>query len=260
MKSLIKKQSTELVLDSFEDLVDDVEDFSQQDLPRPSLRLGQTLTPQCKPSHEKYIQGCMPGNIINTSVREFWEGDIDRNQDAGVIVLPVKYMNREIEWLPNRGGFQAEHLPGTFPEHEIKKEKNADGKIQRILPNGNILVNTAIYHCFHLKENGSYDEVVVDMASSQWQCAKEWNSFMSSRKKQKANDPKISYKLPIYSNVYKLYSKTTHKDDNDWYLWKVKHVQELSLKDNDHKRLIQNAIEYKKKIETGSVLVDREAE
>lgn len=258
MKSLIKKPQMELAISSFEELADDVENFSQQDLPRPSLRLGQSLTPQCKPAHEKYIEGCRAGSIINTSVREFWEGDIDRDPDAGVVVLPVKYLNREIEWLPNRGGFQAEHLPGTFPEHEIKKEKNADGKIQRILPNGNILVNTAIYHCFHLKEDGSYDEVVIDMSSSQWQCAKEWNSFMSSRKKPRKDDPKKSFKLPVYSNAYKLYSKITHKDDNDWYLWKVKHVRELDLSDDDHKRLVQNAIEYKRRIEEGSVLVDRE--
>jgi hypothetical protein len=260
MKGLIKRQSTDIVEYNLEDYAGDgVDDFTPHDLPRPSLKLCQSLSPFVIKQDDKYIEGCEPGMIANSGTREYWPADVDQITDGGVVVIPIKFLNREIEWLPNRGGFVAEHLPGSFSTQDIEIKETSDGRIIReIKSNGNILVDTATYHCFLLNEDGTYSEIVVDMSSSQWQCAKDWNAFMRGIKKPSQKYKGKFFSAPIYLNVYRLFSKVTHRDANTWFLWKFKHIQELDLKNVAHQTLFQNAMDYKKLIESGQVEVDRD--
>ena len=256
MKALTKrKQGGALVATSFEAMAGDgLEDVTAHDLPRASLRIAHQMSPICDKHDDKWIEGCEPGMIVNMSTRQLWSGD---EEEGGVLVIPVKYVNHVIEWQPNRGGFVGEHKPGSPITEGAEWQETVDGKRVWIAENGNQLVDTGTFHVFLINADNTHDEVVIDMSSSQWETAKNWNAFMRSQRAASEEHPGKTFELPAYSAIYRLYTRHKSNDDGSWHVWKFEHRGRLDLSDTAHLALFHAAADYKQVVDVG-VEVDRD--
>ena len=274
-KTLQTRQSTEVAMFNFEDEAGGGgEDVTANDLQRMALRIGQALSPYCDTESEKYIKGFKPGMLINTATLETWQGNLEKEENAGVMVLPVKYLNREIEWKPNREGFVAEHLIGSDITNGIRVQE-IDGKQIRVTKNGTYLVDTSIFHCllFNHIENNTYgwEEVIIDMSVSNKQTAKLWLAYLRGPefKRVKSDGSGNTYQLPFYSAIFRMYSKYK-AEPKPHFIWKFQHAansveNKIFLEINprkgvseqtvsEHRRIYTAAIEHKKLIEAGKIV------
>jgi len=248
------------------------EDVTVEDLPRAALRIAQDKTKQCNERDEKYLPGLKPGMIFNTATLQMWDGvKNDKDGSGGVMVLPVKYLKRIIEWKPNREGYAGEHLLGS----EIMdgaEWREVEGKKLLIAKNGNSLVSTYIFHCFlftNLRNNKyDYDEIIVDMAVSNANAAKLWLAYMRSNAMIRSRPNGSEYKLPFFANIYNL-NLTYNSDHGGYFQWNARHASDtdgnlLTLQINstqgvpeqivnEHRRIYAAAIEHKNLIEAGKV-------
>jgi len=242
------------------------EEFKVTDLPRPAVRIAHFMSPHIIPENEKYIEGLKPGMIFNTGTGDMWSGD----EDKGIVILPVKYLAKEIEWLLGREGFVAEHEVNDpiTKRVEIEEFKDEKGQVKKLRvinhPGGSktMLVHTAVYHCFLFRDGFSYDEIVIDMTSSQWSTARDWNLFL---RKHLIDHPEIAdtkFNPPIYYNLFRLYTKYKESTKGNWYLWKFKFMQSLEIDSKDkatadtHQSIFGAALKHRKQIEDGRVKVD----
>jgi hypothetical protein len=260
MKGLVKKQNAEIMQYDFEAQADDgLDEIQSHDLPRSTLKIAHQMSPYCNPQNEKFIQGCQPGMIVNPSLREIYSGD----ESDGVIILPVKYMNRLIEWRPNREGFVAEHVPGSERVLPGNLETRIiDEKPRTVMKDtGNLLVDTAVFHCFMIKPETktnrfvTFDQVVIDMTSTQWGTAKDLNAHLKSRVGQK-RDGSGMYRKPAYSGLYQFFTRYKEDKGNSWHIWKFNFLRDLDITLPEEMNLYKTAIEYIQMLSDGQIKVN----
>lgn len=260
-KEIVKREETLPTVNTLLELANQTsQEFTTKDLPRAAVRIAHFSSPQVIKENEKHIEGLAPGMIFNTGTGEFWSGE----EAEGIIFLPVKYLAKEIEWLPDRQGFVGEHeINDPIAKRVQIEEETNEGKSKKVRvvyhENGTktLLVNTAVYHGFLFKPDGSsYDEVVIDMTSSQWGTARDWNLFMRKYIIPHPENPKKRINPPIYYNLYRLYTKYKEDSGNSWYLWKFKHFQEFDLSNPEHQKVFGAALKHRTLIEEGRVKVD----
>jgi len=233
------------------------EGITPHDLPRAALKIAHKMSDVCEKRSDKWIEGLEPGMIYNASTREFWPA-VDEDGAEGVLIIPVKYVNHVIEWQPNRGGFVGEHPPGAPITEGAEWIEDTQGKRHWVAENGNELVDTASFYCFLIKSDNTHEEVIIDMASTQWETAKNFNAFMKSRKRPSSKNPAKSFKMPFYSSVYRMFTRYKSNDEGDWYVWKFEHRGELKLDKAPQLTLFEAAVKYKALIDKGEVEVERD--
>lgn len=189
------------------------EDASSDAYAIPFLYILQSGSPQCKRSEvAHYIPGAEEGMFFNTVTGEIYDG-----QQGGVLLVPVHYTQRFVEWKPREsgGGFVQEHPP-TSPliGQTTKDEKNRDK-----LPNGNNLVDTRNHYCL-LVVNDSVSPVVVSMSSTQVKKSRNWMSKMNNMRIPVGN--KMS-PAPMFSQLWRVTTVPESNDQGSWFGWKVEH-------------------------------------
>ena len=232
-KELQKIQPGELQKIDFAADAGDGAQFGIKDLKVPYLTILQANSPAKNEQHAKYVDGAEEGMILNTASNRLFKGKPARKNDDGVApglsVVPVMYERCFVEWKPARGGFA-----GKYDEHDpiqntTKSVTNEDGKLQQVLPNGNILVETAYYYNLLLTDDGNVDPSdpwgIISMTSMQWANAKEWNRVIKAYKVSTPQGPKTG---PIYANQYRVSVKPESKDDYAWWGWNIVIEKELN--------------------------------
>jgi len=257
MKALQKRQTGELAPINLMDMAGKgAEDITSHDLPKPFLKLLQKMSVQVDVDHESYVEGARPGMIYNTGTGVLYD-----HKQKSVVFVPVMYQNRVIEWRPKREGFVAEHLPGSKITRDatMKAMVTQDGHTKDIwtAANGNILVDTAIYHGFLVREDG-YDEVVISMSSTAWQCAKQWNLTMTQLRERDQKTGK-EFRPPIFSRAYNLMSKQKENEKGAFHIWQVELNSRLDYENNPfHNRLLVESLDYIERIEKGEIRAEHD--
>jgi len=105
------------------------------DLSIPFLRILAQLSPQVNKQDGAYVQGAEAGMMFNTVLNETYDGE------KGIHVVPCHYNRRLVEWKQREqgGGYVGSYLP----DDPIKDTTTQNERGQDMLPNGNILTNTA---------------------------------------------------------------------------------------------------------------------
>ena len=196
------------------------ESIGAKDLAIPRLAILQALSPVCTKGDPAYIKDAETGEIYDNIQGRRYSGD------EGIIVIPVTYRRTSLEWKPKRGGFVADH--GADPACAADCVRNELG--QDILPNGNILIQTAEYYCVMLEpETGLPRQVVISMASTQFKKAKLWNSMITNLMVPRP-DGKGVFNPAIFYQSYKLTTVPESNDKGSWFGWKIEaHKPTLEL-------------------------------
>jgi hypothetical protein len=169
--------------------------LESRDFEVPYLRILQSLNNQCIPATEEYIEGAQAGMFYNTLTSELYGNEIE--------VIPVKFKKTWIEWEPNRGGFVAEHVPGS-----VFVDKSNFSKWVR--PNGN---NVVEYYNFFCLIPDRIDEglIIFSLSSSAIKHAKKWNSKIAYSKLPSGN------RAPFYASVWKLKTEMNKNEKGTWF-------------------------------------------
>ena len=105
------------------------------DLSIPFIRVLAQLSPQVNKREGRYVEGAEAGMLFNTVLNEVYDGE------RGIEVVPCYYNRRFVEWTPReQGGGYVESYETTDP---IVNTTTRNDVGQDVLPNGNLLSNTA---------------------------------------------------------------------------------------------------------------------
>jgi hypothetical protein len=219
-----------------------METVGAQDVSIPRFKILQDLSPEVSKRKAEYIEGAEPGLILNTATKELFKS---------IHVLPCVYRRHHIEWLPNRGGFVADH----GEDDSLLKRCEQDDKKNMILPNGNLIVPTATWYVIDL---GSGNRAIIPMSRTQMNPSKDWMNLATSEKLQGPNGRFIP---PLFYRGYTLGTRVRDKGENSWSVWNVERgdvITELatSLGIPD---LMQQALEFARLVRAGEVKVGADA-
>lgn len=227
-----------------------LESVSSQDLAIPYLRLLAPLSPQVNKRDGAYVEGAEAGMIYNTVENVAYDGEI------GVKVVPCYYRRVYVEWKPREKGGGYVH---TYPvDDKIVGTTYKDDRGNDILPNGNILTNTAEFYVLLLDKNGSRKRCLITMTSTQLKKARKWMTQIQT-KSGETEDGRI-YTLPMMSHIYTLTSVEERNDKGSWFGWEVQEDRVLDLKNKTDHATFKMAVEFSRSIKSGEVKVKQEGE
>jgi len=196
------------------------ETMTKDDMSIPFLQILQSLSPQCTRGEPEYIKGAEPSDLLNTVTQTIIKTrDDDDNAIAGCKILPIYYKRSFIEWVPRaKGG-------GIVQEYSVEEglsiitarnETNQD-IIQQGSPlgtPGNQLNDTHTHFVFLLNEDGTFEPMILTMASTQIKPSKDLNNMVS---KQVLPDGR---KAPRFFGIYDVTTQRRSNDQGSWYIWK----------------------------------------
>jgi len=246
-----KKESTAVAMASqFEDMGGlGFEETTSQDMAIPFLRILAQLSPQVNKRDGAYVDGAEAGMIFNTVANKVYDGE------KGVTVVPCYYNRRYVEWAPREkgGGYFGSYLPDDpIVNTTTKNERGED-----ILPNGNILTNTAQFFVILLDEDGP-QRCLITMSSTQLKKARKWVTQMQSLTAQGENG---SFTLPMMSHRYKLGTVAESNDKGNWFGWEINKIDMLDIEDENStdNSLFEMAVAFAVKVKSGEVEVKEPA-
>lgn len=176
------------------------ENIKPEDVAIPFIKILQALSPECKKGTR--VGDAEEGDFFNTVTQEIFKGEIR--------VVPCAYQKAYVEWKPRTsgGGFVKQHFDSSILDQTKKDDNNND-----VLPNGNHIVTTAYHFCLLVKDDGSFDRVVIAMTSTQLKKSRRWISQMRALQIPVGNK-KIN--PPMYSHIYPISSVPEQNDKGAW--------------------------------------------
>ena len=242
MAEVVKKQGGALVNASFEEMSGlGFAETTTQDMSIPFLRILGAQSPQVDESDGAYVEGAKGGMLYNTVTNTVTSGK------EGMLVVPCYYNRRYVEWKPRTegGGYVASYLPDDpIVPTAVRNDKN-----EEVLPNGNLLTNTA-QHFVMLVEGDQYSRCLITMSSTQLKKSSRWLSQMNAMTAMGKNGP---YTLPMMSQFYTLTTVPEQNDLGKWYGWAIARERQLDLSNDFEKSLFDNAVAFAKSVEAGEV-------
>ena len=184
------------------------EGITGDDLAIPFLKILQQMSPELAKRDGKYIDGATEGMIMNSVTGQLWEAE------EGLTVIPCGFKFKIIEWKPDRGGLVQQYSRGeTLPEFERNEKGQAITKGE-----GNLLSDTAEHYVLIVHEDGSAEQALISMSSTQLKHSRKWNTMIKQKVLQTADGPKSP---PSYGYMYTLKTTGESKDDNHWEGWSI---------------------------------------
>ena len=242
MAEVVKKQGGALVNASFEEMSGlGFAETTTQDMSIPFLRILGAQSPQVDESDGAYVEGAKGGMLYNTVTNTVTSGK------EGMLVVPCYYNRRYVEWKPRTegGGYVASYLPDDpIVPTAVRNDKN-----EEVLPNGNLLTNTA-QHFVMLVEGDQYSRCLITMSSTQLKKSRRWLSQMNAMTAMGKNGP---YTFPMMSQFYTLTTVPEQNDLGKWYGWAIARERQLDLSNDFEKSLFDNAVAFAKSVEAGEV-------
>jgi hypothetical protein len=209
-KEVAKKQSEEVGIANVmeEDSGQGLQGIGVDDLAMPFMKILQKGSPECDKEDPLYNPEASAGLFINSVSGKLY-GDF--------VCIPCAYEKQYLEWKPKTagGGLEAIHdvptglsLLATCTRNEKKKD---------VLPNGNILVTSAM-HYVGIRIGNDVEFAIMAMSSTGLKKSRRWNSVMSSIKLDGKNG---KYTPPIFGHQYQIETIGESNNDGSWYNWKI---------------------------------------
>ena len=250
-KALAEVDETQNQIAVYKELEDyAAEGFSEvktEDLAIPFLRILAQLSPQVDKGNGAYIEGAEAGMIYNTVLNEVYDGDV------GISVIPAHYNRRFVEWTPReKGGGYMGSYETTDPivNTVIRNERGED-----LLPNGNLLANTAQFFVLYKHPTQGLQRAMIPMTRTQLKKSRKWLTQMQSLTASGANG---IYTLPMMSQIYRLTTVAERNDKGTWFGWEITRDHSINLDLPEGKANFDTAVAFARSIKAGEVQVRAE--
>jgi hypothetical protein len=217
-----------------------------EDYQIPYLKVIVSASPQRKKDNNNYIQGAEEGMIFNSVTQKLY---------TELTVLPVYYRRRYTEWHTDRDKATSPLNIYTIEEYEKMKR---DGRVFRnennieILDGGETYVqNTAEHYVIVVEEDGSWNQAIIKMKSTQLKKSRTWNSIMAN---QRRIDGDEIYQPKDFARSYKLSTKSVPGKKGDYYDWVINQGDWIDEMDNPNiEKIFNDAVKFEKAIHKGEV-------
>lgn len=183
-----------------------LDNVTAADMLVPRLTILQSLSPQLKPRDAAYIEGAQVGDICDVGTGQLFKGS--------VLFLPVYYRKDYLEWAPRSsgGGLVAIHSDPAILEKTTRNDKK-----QPLLPNGNLVAETAQFYGFNL--TAQRQMCFIPMASTQLKKARKWITMAAGEKLRRRDGSEFT--APLFYRAYELGTAEESNAQGDWAGWKV---------------------------------------
>lgn len=243
----VKAASTAVAIPSeFEDFAGfGMDQVRQEDMSIPFLRILAQLSPQVNKRDGAYVDGAEAGMIYNTVANEAYDGE------EGVLVIPCYYNRRYVEWKPREKG--GGYVNSYDVDDRVVHTTYRDDRGNDILPNGNLLSNTAQFFVLLVAPDGTAQRCLITMTSTQLKKARKWVTQMQSRTAVGKNG---MFVLPMMSQVYRMRTVEERNDKGSWFGWEISHSRPLDLP--AERMLFDMGVEFSTAVRAGEVKVKEE--
>ncbi len=205
--------STEVNNDLFGEYAGEgLENVGAKDVLIPRLGIAQALSPQLNKKKPEYIEGTEIGDIIDIGT-----GDLFKE---GIVFLPVFYRKDYLEWAPRESG---NGLQGVHSDPAILDECTQNENKQMVLPNGNIIIETAQFYGLNI--TAGRRPSFIPLASTALKVARRWNTLAAGEKLQRADGSEFT--APLFYRSYNLTTAEESNNKGDWSTWRVERGQTL---------------------------------
>jgi len=182
----------------------------------PRLVILQALSPQINKKKAEFIDGAELGDFCNVAT-----GDIYKEQ---ILVVPCHFATAYIEWTKNRGGLAANHQENVkILEKTVKNDKN-----ENVLPNGNIIQETAQWYCL-LQDGGTWSRIFFPLKATNMKHSRKWMTLCRSESVALPNGEQ--WKPPLFWRSWKLIIVDDSNDQGDWATFRPEKGEEIMALD-----------------------------
>tara|TARA_R100000808_G_scaffold4154_2_gene13836 strand:+ start:13655 stop:14431 length:777 start_codon:yes stop_codon:yes gene_type:complete len=217
-----------------------VSNLGQEDLALPFIKVLSGLDPKLDE-----LENAKRGDLVNTVTDEVYKGR------EGIDVLPCHYERVYIQWSPRGSGSGApsaiyknrSDCPETERDRDDNKDYLKDGS-------GEYIEETHQHYVMIIGKDGSCDQALIAMKSTQLKKSRKWNSMMSSAIIQGKNGP---FTPPRYGMIYKLKTVSEENSKGSWHGWEMSRSGPVTSSD-----LYSRAKAFAHSIKSGDVVVKHE--
>lgn len=182
------------------------ENVTADDLIVPRLTILQSLSPQLKRNDASFIDGASVGDICEVGTGAVFPD--------GILFVPVYYRKDYLEWAPRNssGGLIAIHSDPSIMEQTTRNDRN-----QPILPNGNIVNETAQFYGFNLSNNRQ--RCFIPFTSTQLKKARKWMTLATGERLKRSDGSEFT--PPLFYRSYQLGTANESNNQGDWSGWVI---------------------------------------
>ena len=217
-----------------------INDLGSDDLALPFLKILSGLD-----SKLDDLDNAKRGDIINSVTDEVYKGK------EGVDVIPCAYERVYIQWAPRGEGSGAPasvyKTKDECPEVERSSEDNKDYLTDG---SGQYIDETHQPYVLILKDDGSADQALIAMKSTQLKKSRKWNSMMLSATIKGKNG---MFTPPRFGFIYHLKSVGEENSKGSWHGWEMSRKEPVSSAD-----VYAKAKAFAESIKKGGVVVKHE--
>lgn len=201
-------------LDIFGDAGLGNEGITNDDILIPRLSIAQALSPQIKKQKAEYLEGLEEGGLFNSATGEIYT--------QPMLIVPVSYRRRFVEWIPRSAGGGL-----VNPDHDesildrCRSDEDTGGKF---LENGNEIIETPEHFVLVVKDDGSWEEMVISMSKSRRKVSKAWNLKIRNLKVRNPNTGQMVAPARFYG-AWSLKTVMETNDKGDYFNYKIDYAQ-----------------------------------
>ena len=232
-------------IDIFADAGAGNENLGQRDVTIPRISVVQALSPELKRNKAEYIEGAQEGMLFNSATRELLGEEL--------IVIPVSYQRRFIEWVPRDAGGG---LVNPDHDEDILEKTTKDDKGNYVLENGNQIVETPEHFVFIVKSDGSWEAAVISMSKSKARVSRSWNTAIRNLKIKNPATGQMINPARFYG-AYTMKTVDDSSDRGDFKNLSIRYLKPVLELDNGP-MIYTEAREFFKMIQEGKVKADIE--
>jgi hypothetical protein len=218
-----------------------INDLGTDDLALPFLKILSGLD-----SKLDDLDNAKRGDIINSVTDEIFKGK------EGVDVIPCAYERVYIQWAPRGEGSGAPvavyKTKESCPDFERSSEDNKDYLTDG---SGQYIEETHQHYVLIVKDDGSADQALIAMKSTQLKKSRKWNSMMLSATIKGKNG---MFTPPRFGFVYHLKSISEENSKGSWHGWEMSRKEPVSSAD-----IYGKAKAFAESIKKGNVVVKHES-
>lgn len=209
-----KLPATEMMDQMAADTGGGFENTTSDDYAIPFITLLQKMSPQVDEDDSGFIKGAKVGMFFNSVTQEMTSETIR--------VVPCARVREIVEWIDREEGGG---MVGRFDvDDPIVLNARRDGAKMFHAENGHSLMDTRYHYVLVLKDDGTYEQAVISMASTQIKASKQWMTRMRS---WMVDGPNGMFNPPMYGQIWTLDRLRQENDSGSWYGFALKGEPEL---------------------------------
>ena len=217
-----------------------LENVTAKDVLIPRLTLVQSLSEQVKKRSASFIEGAEIGDIVDVGTNELMPRPLH--------VLPVLYEKNYLEWAPRASG---KGLVMIHVDADILRDAKMNDKGKPILPNGNMLVETA--QIFLLNLSAGRRPSFLPFASTQLKKSRRWMTLAQGERM--VNSAGVEFTPPLFYRSYFLGTAMESNAQGEWASWTIERGPSLPELPN-WQAIMASAVAFKESVMGGKVEAD----